>query len=180
MATIEIKDGRLIAHIHGFDKLLSLRSSIAVQLQNVKAVTARPPDARGEGNVKAYRVAGAYVGSTIAGYFWASEGAGGSPGPVLSALEHAKNAIDAWPNDARTVALGHVSQAEQIVRTAAEQAGFSADDRGRGWVFYDVHDPERAIGIDLEHEHVRRIVVQVDDETPEAAVARIQAALGRR
>jgi len=46
-----------------------------------------------------------------------------------------------------------------------------------GWVFYDVHDPSRTIRIDLDHETYRRLVVQVDDETPEEAVARIQAAI---
>ena len=179
MATLQIEDGQLVVRIHGMGKLLALRSSLTIPLEHVKAVEVRPADARGEGNVKAYRVAGTYMGSTLAGYFWASEGLGGSPGPVLASLEHARESVQAWPNDARAPALEHVRQAEQIVREAAERAGYQANDRGRGWVFFEVHEPDKAIGIDLEHETLRRIVVQVDDETPDAAAERIRAALRR-
>lgn len=49
---------------------------------------------------------------------------------------------------------------------------------GDGKVFFDVHDPDRAIAIDLEGETYRRLVVEVDaDETPEAAAARIRAVI---
>ncbi len=47
-----------------------------------------------------------------------------------------------------------------------------------GAVFYDVHDPERTIVIDLDHEHFKRLVVEVED--PHAAVSVLQSALGRR
>ena len=54
--------------------------------------------------------------------------------------------------------------------------------------FYDVHDPERAIAIDLavgkrvwlQDEPVTRVVVELDDETPESAVRRIEEALAAR
>jgi hypothetical protein len=50
---------------------------------------------------------------------------------------------------------------------------------GDGAVFFDVHDPERAIAIDLADETYRRLIVQVDDDdTPEATAARIRAAIG--
>jgi hypothetical protein len=45
-----------------------------------------------------------------------------------------------------------------------------------GLVFFDVHQPDQTIALDVAHDEYRRIIVQVD-ETPEAAVARIQAAL---
>ncbi|MEO8295789.1 MAG: hypothetical protein ABI613_09755, partial [Gemmatimonadota bacterium] len=32
-----------------------------------------------------------------------------------------------------------------------------------GAIFYDVHDPERTIVIELEHEHYRRLVIEVED-----------------
>jgi len=49
---------------------------------------------------------------------------------------------------------------------------------GEGKLFYDLHDPERTIAIDLEGEDYRRLIVQVDDgETPEAVAQRIRAAL---
>ncbi|MEO7087072.1 MAG: hypothetical protein ABI442_19165 [Gemmatimonadaceae bacterium] len=45
-----------------------------------------------------------------------------------------------------------------------------------GAVFYDVHDPEGTIVIDLDHEHYKSLIVEVAD--PPAAVAMIRAALG--
>jgi hypothetical protein len=44
-----------------------------------------------------------------------------------------------------------------------------------GAVFYDVHNPERTIVLELEHEHYKRLVVEVAD--PAAAVANIEGAL---
>jgi hypothetical protein len=46
-----------------------------------------------------------------------------------------------------------------------------------GWVFWDVHDPERAIAIHLHDDHYARLVIEVAD--PDAAIATIQAALLR-
>lgn len=45
------------------------------------------------------------------------------------------------------------------------------------WVFWDVHDPEKAVIIELADERFARLVVQVDD--PFATVAVIQRALGQ-
>ena len=45
------------------------------------------------------------------------------------------------------------------------------------WVFYDVHDPEKTIVLELDHEHYKRLVIEVDD--PAAEVARLNAALAR-
>lgn len=179
MAELKITERELIIDIKGLDQLLALRSSLSVPLSSIKSVTPRPADAKGQGNIKAYRVAGAYMGNLMAGYFWASEGLGASPGPVLQKLEEAREAVEAWPDDARASAAEHVREAENIVRSAAERAGYASTDRGRGWAFFMVSDPERAIGIDVEHGSIRRIVVEVDGETPEAAAERIRAALGR-
>lgn len=44
-----------------------------------------------------------------------------------------------------------------------------------GAVFYDVHDPERTIVLDLDHEHYRRLVIEVDD--PKRVAAELQAAI---
>lgn len=49
-----------------------------------------------------------------------------------------------------------------------------------GRAFYDVHDPRRAIVVDLRSEPFEHLVVQVDGESPEAAARRIRAALDRR
>src|SRR5579871_5833017 len=34
---------------------------------------------------------------------------------------------------------------------------------GDGAVFYDVHDPERTVVVELTHEHYQRLVIEVDD-----------------
>jgi hypothetical protein len=47
-----------------------------------------------------------------------------------------------------------------------------------GAVFYDVHDPERTIVIDLEHEHYKRLVIEV--ENPDAVVVVLRAAIAQR
>ncbi len=48
---------------------------------------------------------------------------------------------------------------------------------GEGLVFFDVHDPERTIVIELEHEHYRRLVIEVAD--PPAVVKQLQLAVAR-
>jgi hypothetical protein len=49
-----------------------------------------------------------------------------------------------------------------------------------GRSFYDVHDPRKAIVVDLRSEHFEHLVVQVDGEPPETAAERIRDALHRR
>jgi hypothetical protein len=44
-----------------------------------------------------------------------------------------------------------------------------------GFVFYDVHDPENTVVIDLDHEHYERLVIEV--ENPEAVVATLRVPL---
>jgi hypothetical protein len=47
-----------------------------------------------------------------------------------------------------------------------------------GNVFFDVHDPDNTIVLDLDHEEYKRLVVEVED--PEATVAAVEAALAAR
>jgi hypothetical protein len=47
-----------------------------------------------------------------------------------------------------------------------------------GAVFYDVHDPERTIVLDLNHEHYQRLVIEVED--PQGEVTLLQKALAGR
>ena len=42
-----------------------------------------------------------------------------------------------------------------------------------GAVFYDVHDPERTVVLELDHEHYRRLVIEVED--PPAVVAMLSS-----
>ena len=44
-----------------------------------------------------------------------------------------------------------------------------------GAVFFDVHSPDKAIVIELNHEHYKRLVVEVDD--PEGTVEMLKAAV---
>jgi len=46
-----------------------------------------------------------------------------------------------------------------------------------GAVFYDVHDPEGTIVLELDHEHYRRLVIEVDD--PQRVAAQLQSAIAR-
>jgi hypothetical protein len=46
---------------------------------------------------------------------------------------------------------------------------------GDGKVFYDMHDPEQTIAIELQDDSYQRVIVQVDD--PEATAERINASL---
>ena len=47
-----------------------------------------------------------------------------------------------------------------------------------GAVFYDVHDPEGTIVIELDHEHYKRLVIEV--ASPDEAVATLTRALAHR
>jgi hypothetical protein len=42
------------------------------------------------------------------------------------------------------------------------------------WVFYDVHDADKTIVLDLDHEHYKRLVIEVAD--PGGAVRQLAAA----
>jgi hypothetical protein len=44
-----------------------------------------------------------------------------------------------------------------------------------GFVFYDVHDPERTVVIELDHEHYQRLVIEVED--PSEVVKMLRAAI---
>lgn len=46
------------------------------------------------------------------------------------------------------------------------------------WVFWDVHNPEKAITINLAHDMYSKLVIEVDD--PAATVAAIQQAIAQR
>jgi hypothetical protein len=47
-----------------------------------------------------------------------------------------------------------------------------------GTSFYDVRNPERAIAVDVDHDKMRHVVIEIDNEAPEDAVRRIQGAIG--
>src|SRR5579859_1923087 len=49
-----------------------------------------------------------------------------------------------------------------------------------GRAFYDVHDPRKAIVVDLRSEPFAHLVVEIDDEPPETAARRIRDAIARR
>lgn len=46
---------------------------------------------------------------------------------------------------------------------------------GDGLVFWDVHDPEKTIALDIDHEFYKRVIVEVEG-SPEVAKAQIDGA----
>lgn len=49
---------------------------------------------------------------------------------------------------------------------------------GEGRVFFDVHDPERTVVLELEHERYRQLVIEVAD--PAAVVEQLRSVMPRR
>ena len=47
-----------------------------------------------------------------------------------------------------------------------------------GFVFYDVHDTDNTIVLELDHEHYKKLVVEVAD--PQASVAMLENALAKK
>jgi hypothetical protein len=178
MAKIEIEGDELVVNIQGWDKLLALRSSVRVPLSNISGVIARPADAHFDG-LKGLRVAGGYwPGSFAAGYFWITGSKGEPRQGALSALESASKTLSSKgddPTGAWAKAASLTADAIAEVKRALEAGKLPDEDRYLA--FYDVHNPENAIGIDVEHQNVRRMVIEVDGETPDEAVTRIKMAL---
>jgi hypothetical protein len=176
VATIEISGKDLIISLRGMDKLLALRSKLRIPLDHVRTATVKPADAFGKGPIRAFRLAGAYVPDVVtAGFFWVSRGLSQGPRNALERLERARESIEELSGELagpRDTALALVKQAIETLRTGAEEANVTADD-GRGLAFYSVQDPLKTIGLELEHERIRRVVVEVEDMTPDEAVRRI-------
>ncbi len=181
MATIEIHDGNLVVQMHGWDVVLALRSTLTMPLSHVRSVVARPPDAEFD-KIRGLRVAGGYLPHTFAtGYFWitgVSEHTGQQH--ALGKLDAALKDLADVPDDAHFRAndvRAHVEAAASGIRDALLASG--AAPLSKYLAFYDVHHPENTIGLDVEHGRIRRVVVEVENETPDEAVSRIRAALGR-
>lgn len=173
MASIEIAGDNLVIHIHGWDKLIALRSTLTIPLAHVKHAIARPGDARYD-EMEGVRLAGGYwPGSFAAGYFWVTGGLGGTYAAALEQLEGVRDRLakDEGAEAARAQVEAAVAE---VKKKLADQ---KLPEASRYLAFYDVHDPERSIGLDVEHERLRRVVVQLDEEDPEAAAARIVAAI---
>jgi len=49
--------------------------------------------------------------------------------------------------------------------------------RHGNWIFWDVHNPDKAVVIELRHEHYAKLIVEV--ENPADTVAVIESQLGR-
>ena len=174
MASIEIHGDSLVIHIHGWDKLLALRSTLTIPLAHVRHAVARPGDARFD-EMEGVRLAGGYwPGSFAAGYFWVTGGLGGPAAAALERLTSARTELERAGDEAAT-AREQIDAAIGHVKTLLESA--KRPEATRYLAFYDVHDPDKTIGLDVEHERLRRVVVQLDEEDPDAAVARVLAAL---
>ena len=188
MPTIEVTATEVQIHMHGLDKVWALRGSLAIPLDKIHNVVVRPDDADIWKSHAALRVGSYLPGYVTAGYYWCPKGLGANAAQVLSSLATAREAIDRWPEDPATPregshksrALEHLRHVDDAMRSAAEAAGVQPDDTGSGWAFYDVHDVTRTIGFDVEGQKIRRVVIQVDDDTPEAAAEKIKRAIGAK
>ncbi len=185
MATIRVTKDEIVIEMHGMDKFWALRSSLSIPLAHVTKVEAKPKDAHVSNMKGAVRV-GSYVpGYVLAGYYYMSNGVGPNAAAVFESLEQAERAITAWPQgdatprdpSSRDKALEHITRATESMRAAAQAAGVDPTDKGRGWAFYELHDPEKTIGLDIAGEKIRRVVIEVEGQTPEAAAQAIEAAV---
>lgn len=179
MATIELKDGNLVVQIHGWDVVLALRSSLTIPLAHIKGVVANPPDAAYD-DVKGIRLAGGYFPKSFAaGYFWVTGGT--AHAGQQHALEQLTTALkdleglDDTPAFRASEVRAHIEAGAEGLRRALHEAG--APELSKYLAFYDVHKPEKAIGLDVEHGRLRRVVVEIEDESPDDCAARIRAAL---
>jgi hypothetical protein len=179
MASIELGDGTLTIHIHGWDKLLALRSTLTLPLSEIRDVTARPGDAQYD-HMRGLRVGGGYwPGLFAAGYFWVTGGIATEKQAALEKLEAIRKdlAVGADPEACYANAIARIEEAEAAVKKGLHLA--SVPEARRYLAFFDVHDPTKTIGIDVEHGRLRRVVIELDTESPEAARARLLAALGK-
>ena len=88
-------------------------------------------------------------------------------------LEHIDD-VRADPEPARGWWHGFRIPGSQIPGVLTAGTFYQSD----GAVFYDVHDPERTIVLDLNHEHYKRLVIQVED--PDATVSLLKRAMAKR
>jgi hypothetical protein len=106
---------------------------------------------------------------------------------------HIEGSDKLWALKSRLeVPLAHVSSAELAGAEAHERwhgvriAGSNIPGvlaagrfyRDGSWVFWDVHDADKAIAIGLHDDHYSRLIVEVAD--PEGEIARIRTAIGVR
>jgi hypothetical protein len=88
-------------------------------------------------------------------------------------LEHI-TAVRADPEPARGWWHGLRLPGTQIPGVLTAGTFYQSD----GAVFYDVHDPENTIVLDLNHEHYKRLIVEV--EQPAMTVSMLQSAISAR
>lgn len=180
MATIEIEGAELTVRMHGWDRLLAFKSSLTLPLKDISNVVVRPPDSRGDGDIFAVKVAGGHLPGVLqTGYFWITRGLTGGTKEVLDSLEAVEKALLKWKHGgagARARAMEHVQAAAKEVQEAIGREDLPTDE-DRGWGFYDIHDADKTIGFDVDNHRVRRVVVEVEGESPESAADRLRAAL---
>lgn len=123
MASIEVTRTELVVRMHGWNKVLAMRSSIRLSLSHVRGARLKPKEAYyDDALIERWRGIGTYVPLKLAA------------GMVYLPDGHA---------------------------------------------FYHVRDPERAIAVDCDDHPLRRLVIEVERERPEAVVERIERALVR-
>jgi hypothetical protein len=79
--------------------------------------------------------------------------------------------VELRPEAARTLWPGFRMPGTHIPGVVTAGSFYASDE----WVFWDVHDPDKTIAIQLRDEHYTRLVIQVDD--PEATAGTLRAAM---
>ena len=80
----------------------------------------------------------------------------------------------------RSIPLANIkASARARAPCSTSWSNLASTDSGRGWAFFMVSDPEKASGIDIEHGSIRRVVVEVDGESPEEFTEGLRAAIRR-
>jgi hypothetical protein len=173
MARVEVAGDQLTVQIEGMDKLWTFKSRLDIPLAHVTDAEADPEVVRGW---KGWRGPGVQVPGVIVAGTFLHEGDRVFQGSVKVAVctkcpSMLPPESGSCPGPTRPRGVGPRCR-------AGGRMGRIATLTGPCRVFWDVHDPAKAVVIHLADERYARLVIGVDD--PAATVAAIRRALGTR
>lgn len=88
--------------------------------------------------------------------------------------------VAARPDISRVMYMPVEAQFRGVRYPGSVVAGTLVMADGSGYIFCDVHDETKAIAIELQHDEFKRLIIEVSNQTPEAARDMILAAIGPR
>jgi hypothetical protein len=92
------------------------------------------------------------------------------------ALHHVKSVVPR-PDISRVMYMEMGTRFRGVQVPGIVVAGTIQAQDGSGFVFCDVHDPTRAIEIDLENDPYKQLIIELNHETPDEAKERIEDAM---